>query len=703
MSLDQRSNAILAYLVQADSNVPIKELTEKFKISRRTVYYDIEKINSWLKDQKLPEVNYVRSVGFHLEEEARSQIPELIGTSAGVWHYEYSPDERKALIAIYLMAREAPIFLEDLMGKTRVSRNTTLEDVKGLKNELSRFGLELKSDRKSGYLILGDEDDKRKAIVFYLQQVLSDQKLQTIINQIPLLINQNREELNLFDFEKLKAVHGILVETEKELNVVFTDDFMQNLSLRLLLFGRRLAQGKRIEIDPVEKEVLKEASEFEAAKEIGAKLSRLFGVHFPEDEIFYLTKHLLSSRVQFSEARDENISPMLEQVADSMVTDFQKYACVFFEDINEIKKNLLLHIKPAYYRLKYGLEDQSDSAELIKDKYQVIFQLTKKVVHHLEEAAGNSANDNEVALIATHFGGWMRRVDAKPPERKTALLVCTKGLGTSKLLQHQLEGLFSTVDIYGSVSLREYEKNLIDADFIISTIPLEKSDKPVFVVSPILSDAEKEGLLKKVNALVDDSAPHQKRASAEILLDLIGQYADIHNRDALERELKRFLSAPVQKVATAEKPSLADILPVENILIREGASDWKHAIKLAAEPLLNKGSITRDYIKAMIDSLIKMGPYIVIAPKFAIPHARPEDGVNKLGMSLLKLDSSVDFSDKGTHPVNLILVLAATDGESHLKALGELTDLLGNQANIEEIIASESPKNIFELLTAHKV
>ena len=40
----------------------------------------------------------------------------------------------------------------------------------------------------------------------------------------------------------------------------------------------------------------------------------------------------------------------------------------------------------------------------------------------------------------------------------------------------------------------------------------------------------------------------------------------------------------------------------------------------------------------MINNVKEIGSYIVIAPKVAIPHARPEDGTNKLGISFLKLE-----------------------------------------------------------------
>lgn len=704
LSLDQRSSAMLSYLAQTQDYVPVKVLSEKFNISRRTIYYDIEKINGWLKEHKLSSVQYVRSAGFFLEEEAASRVPEKLG-SLKVWHYEYTPKERKAWLSIYLMARTSPLYLEDLMKKVRVSRNTVIEDLKSLKEELLRFELDLEFDRKEGYVITGKEDDKRKAIVFYLQHVFTEQSWQTVLAQIPVLLNANDEGLNLFDLEKMKAVHFIVSSIEQELNIQFTDEFIHNFVFRILLFVRRLAQGKKIKIDSVEKEILKETKEYQAAIKVREQLSNLFHVNFPEDEIFYITKHLLGSRIQFSEDlllhNSTQDTAMLSDVVSNMVKDFQTYACVFFENRREIEKNLLLHVKPAFYRIKYGLEVESEVIDSIKEKYNDVFQLTKKVIVHLEEAAGKKVNDHEVALIAMHFGGWMERVGVKPANRKNALLVCTTGVGTSQLLWHQLEGLFSTVDILGCVSKRDYEKNLYDVDFIISTIPLEERNKPVFVVSPILTETEKEGLLQKVNALVD--AKPQQRTSIEAVMSIVQKYAEVIDEESLQRELKKYLYQPVNSSKEVVKPDLKDLLKKENIQVAEDVSDWKEAIRLAAQPLLKDKAITNVYIRAMIDTLVKMGPYIVVSPKVAIPHARPEDGVNRLGMSLLWLEHSVPFSDKGTHDVQLLIVLAAIDGEAHLKAISQLTNMLSDQTVKEKLLAAGSRESIYELIKAYSV
>ncbi|HYK72229.1 MAG TPA: PTS sugar transporter subunit IIA, partial [Pseudoneobacillus sp.] len=145
------------------------------------------------------------------------------------------------------------------------------------------------------------------------------------------------------------------------------------------------------------------------------------------------------------------------------------------------------------------------------------------------------------------------------------------------------------------------------------------------------------------------------------------------------------------------------ILNENYIQVAERVVGWREAIQLAAEPLRTNGYITEDYILAMINTLIKMGPYIVVSPKVAIPHARPEDGVNKLGMSLLKLQRSVPFTDKGTHEVNLIIVLAAIDGDTHLKALSQLTNMLSDKKTNSKLLKADSIKSIFELITAYSV
>ncbi|WP_425590819.1 HTH domain-containing protein [Fictibacillus sp. WQ 8-8] len=44
---------MLFHLSQAQGYISVDELIEKFNVSKRTIYYDIEKINGWLSDNDL--------------------------------------------------------------------------------------------------------------------------------------------------------------------------------------------------------------------------------------------------------------------------------------------------------------------------------------------------------------------------------------------------------------------------------------------------------------------------------------------------------------------------------------------------------------------------------------------------------------------------------------------------------------------------
>lgn len=698
MALDERSTAILEYLRRAKTYVKPNELMEKFHISRRTVYYDVDKINDWLADQKMNPIKAVRSAGFLLEGNVAKSLPESL-TMVNSWHYEYSAKERKAWLAIFLMENDIPVYLNSLMERNRVSRNTTMEDIKCLKRDLVRFELSLVFERKKGYTINGREEDKRKALMHYLHHISPLSKAKSIFDESIysywLTVEINRE--------KWQEIRRTLGDCEQYLNVQFTDDMMDNLSLRLLLFCNRVFKGMIISIDEVEIEILRSTTEYKAARSISAKLSRLFQMNIPEAEILYITRHLLSARVQSVEksgfASSNADEEILLRVVNRMVTDFQKHACVVFKNRNEMEQSLLLHVKPAFYRIRYGLEMESELTASIKERYSDIYLITKKVITHLEQAVGCEVNEDEIALIATHFGGWMNRVGAKLDNRLKALVVCSNGVGTSKLLMYQLELYFSYVEVMGCVSYRDYVAKQFDVDFIFSTIPFESGEKPVFIVNPILTETEIDGLTKKVHGVFGGN--DRKNRSLNGLMEIIQKHAQVLDIEGLQQDLKQYLYRPEKLVKDTKSPSLACLLPVEHIQLLEAATDWKDSIKLAAEPLLASGFIKKDYIMMMVRNIEKMGPYIVISPKVAIPHARPEDGVNKLSMSLLKLTKEVPFSEENKHQIQLIIILAAIDGETHLKAISQLSRMFSDSDNVRKILAANTSKEIFELINIH--
>lgn len=133
------------------------------------------------------------------------------------------------------------------------------------------------------------------------------------------------------------------------------------------------------------------------------------------------------------------------------------------------------------------------------------------------------------------------------------------------------------------------------------------------------------------------------------------------------------------------------------INIVENINDWKEAIILAAKPLVEDGSVENSYIDAMIANVNKFGTYIIIAPKVAMPHSRPEDGVNKNCVSMLKINEGILFEGE-EEKVYVFFVLGAVNNDSHIETLMELMELIEDEDKIEEIIEAKTVQEIMDLI-----
>jgi PTS system ascorbate-specific IIA component len=124
----------------------------------------------------------------------------------------------------------------------------------------------------------------------------------------------------------------------------------------------------------------------------------------------------------------------------------------------------------------------------------------------------------------------------------------------------------------------------------------------------------------------------------------------------------------------------------------------EEAIREAGKLLLASRAVSEDYIEAMVASYRKNGPYFVLAPRIALPHARPEDGASEACVSLLQLKHPVSFGHPANDPVKLVFALGASSSEEHLQLLQRLSAILGNPDNITKLIEAENYQIITNII-----
>ncbi|MEH7680889.1 BglG family transcription antiterminator [Priestia megaterium] len=669
--LDKRSTAVLQVLLQAATFISVQELMKQFQVSRRTIYYDIEKINDWLCQQELEFVQYTYGKGFFLNDQAKDQVAKQF---SHVMPSAYlSVEDRQIYVALMCILRGGKIGTQQLMDETEVSRNTVLQDIKDLKNKWAKKGISLTYSYKDGYEVKGSESDIRNLLYIHITELLS----------------QNQEELlkrvMKADYE-YSLIYNWLVECEDKLGMAFTDKMLTQLAYMLTCCIQRIGGKRYVDALITRKEELEKTRQYKALQEIESVL----GFDFPPHEKHYLATVLLSAKVNVVNQADSD--DWMRTIVKEMVSRFQAYACVVFEDRNRLEQNLYIHLKTAYYRLLYNIHLPNPMLSAIQTKYQDIVELTKKALLPLENSLQTRINEDEISYFALHFGGWMKKQEGRQ-KQKRIVIVCANGIGTSRMLQYQLEQLLTDAELIGPMTVRDYEQFKETYDLVITTTPLKKRMN-VMLVNPILTDDEKQRLIDLVE-------PASSQLTTQAIMGIIKQYANIQDEPALLANLKLVIQQSKKMVREDKKPMLHEVLQEPFLQLTDSADDWKSAVRLAAKPLLNYEYIEPSYVEAMIKSVEQLGPYIVIAPKVALPHARPEQGVNRVGMSMLRLKEPVYFSTEKQHGAQLIIVLAATDNETHLKALSQLSMMLSENDNIDKLIAMNTKQEMLALIEAY--
>jgi len=669
--LDKRSTAVLQVLLQAATFISVQELMKQFQVSRRTIYYDIEKINDWLCQQELEFVQYTYGKGFFLNDQVKDQVAKQI---SHVMPSAYlSVEDRQIYVALMCILRGGKIGTQQLMDETEVSRNTVLQDIKDLKNKWVKKGISLTYSYKDGYEVKGSESDIRNLLYIHITELLS----------------QHQEELlkrvMKADYEYSMIYHW-LVECEDKLGMAFTDKMLTQLAYMLTCCIQRIGGKRYVDALITRKDELEKTRQYKALQEIESVL----GFDFPPHEKHYLATVLLSAKVNVVNQADSD--DWMRSIVKEMVSRFQAYACVVFEDRNRLEQNLYIHLKTAYYRLLYNIHLPNPMLSAIQTKYQDIVELTKKALLPLENSLQTRINEDEISYFALHFGGWMKKQEGRQ-KQKRIVIVCANGIGTSRMLQYQLEQLLTDAELIGPMTVRDYEQFKETYDLVITTTPLKKRMN-VMLVNPILTDDEKQRLIDLVE-------PASSQLTTQAIMGIIKQHANIQDEPALLANLKLVIQQSKKMVREDKKPMLHEVLQEPFLQLTDSADDWKSAVRLAAKPLLNYEYIEPSYVEAMIKSVEQLGPYIVIAPKVALPHARPEHGVNRVGMSMLRLKEPVYFSTEKQHGAQLIIVLAATDNETHLKALSQLSMMLSENDNIDKLIAMNTKQEMLALIEAY--
>ncbi|WP_010097383.1 BglG family transcription antiterminator [Ornithinibacillus scapharcae] len=681
MSLSDRHKYILEELT-SNPSITSTDLQQEFNLTRRQLGYSIQKINEWLVSNGFPVIERTRQGHF--------VINQAIFTKFSGNHEQTANDtdaivlreeERVHLIILMLLSSEEELSLNHFTFELAVSKNTILNDLKQAQKYVEDYDLIIKYSRKFGYLLKGEEFHIRKLLMHMTTYILQMTNGDNLLKKIASI-----QDNDVTEFKKR------VEEVEKQLSLEFTDERIRAMPFIILLILRRIKNGHQLNSFPIEYKELSNTKEYKATEELLYDMKDI-----SLSERLFITLHLLTTNVFSTEFMEESVIPKLLPAIDNMLRLFEKSACIYLQDRNQLLDKLMQHMKPAYYRIKYHLTDTILFQGTVSKEFKELHHLVKRSIGPLQDLIGVEIPDNETAYITMLIGGWMNKHGESIDKKVKAIVVCPQGVSVSRLLFNELRELFPEFVFLDNLSVRQFLRYPLEYDVVFSPINLE-TDKKLFVTKVFLGKEEKYRLRKQVMLGVHGFV--QEDVDVNSLLEIISKHASIHNRSQLKEELKKYLEPNesghyVSQDVTGNDKKLGDLIHHETITLVDSIDSWDEAVRLSAKPLLELEKIEERYIDAMI-RYCKEDSYIVIAPGVAIPHAAPEDGANEVGMSLLRIRNGISYTND--YKIHLIIAISAVDKQQHIHALMQLMNMVGSEKDRVSLINADSINTVYEII-----
>lgn len=231
------------------------------------------------------------------------------------------------------------------------------------------------------------------------------------------------------------------------------------------------------------------------AQSLAHTLSEAYGVPFDLEEIIFITMHLRGAKRR----ADESETLDVRDETDALIHEVERLTHADFKHNETLREGILLHLVPALNRISGGIETYNPLTEMIKEDYSALFNSVSKALQHV--FPDHHFPDSETAFVVLHFGGAL-----KAARQLSVLVVCTSGIGTSRILSNQIEQTFPKVHVSRQASVSELKEiELNQFDYIISTVGLDIA-QPYTVVNPLLPDSDQQILAQIFSVSPEPSA-----------------------------------------------------------------------------------------------------------------------------------------------------------------------------------------------------
>ena len=576
-----RLNEIFDY-VRQDNIISVNRLASLLHVTDRTIRSDIQIINEIL-EKNGSKIKLKRKTGYYIEindqEKYNAFLYSIKQNKMNNLELDTSQDRIKYLLNILLYSNNY-ISLDDLADKIYVSKNTLQNYIKNLKNIFLKYNLEYISKTNVGIKVIGNENDKRKCLV---ENVLS-------FNFQNYVTGFTKDEYTLFEGIDLDLLKQIIANKLTVAQIKTNDFNFKNLIIHFALMISRIQfdcyinTNNAIKIDDNYANFI---------NDIAKEIEEAFDITISEGEKKYIYSHLVANtRLNDLVSNDNKIKALVEELLNNIYYDYN------FDLRNDeiLSHDLFLHFKSILNTKSLALNKRNPLLNTIKANFPLAFDITLTCITKIFNKPPYILTEDEIGYVSLHVGAAIERCFSGSLQRKSVILVCGSGQATTRMLEARLNVFFKDkIMIVHRASYNEFinytKRELLNIDFVISTIPLKSNYVPTITVDFSLNNQNIEDISKFLTSI---SLDKMKKSNKFFDKNLFLHLDKIESKETLLKQMCHLMEEQnivdndyfdyVMERENLAKTNMNEIFALPHPM-RLCAKDTKVAVAIIDEPL----------------------------------------------------------------------------------------------------------------------
>jgi len=637
--MNARQIFLLEFLLKQHEYLSANQLAEKYGVSTKTVYQDIDKLNDFFdKGELKSRIVKVPRKGIKLSaNEERKKLHSLLLENkheSGV--QDYSPEYRESELIKRLFINQEELDIYDFAEEMYVTESTVHRDIDKLEKNLGQFNLKIRI-KHDQLFVDGDEWNIRKALQSYVIQAQS----------------LGREEnLERFFSEKdIEICKEAISRLSQKYHHQFSEEYSCLLLVECLVFKKRTEHNNCL--TERTSNLINDLNHLEVYFFSGELLESVINKSFSEISPYEIEAMAYSLLAYGFSIQSADYIQNIEHQVNELIIKVSNLLSLDLSKDNHLKLMLSNHISKMIFRLRNQIYITNPALEEIKKQYSSLFNVIWIAIRGLSKYYEINISNEELAFIVIHFQLAIEKI-VKP---LNIVVICQNGIATSELIMSKLHKIFDSDAKITNINARELDfYDLSNIDLIISTIALPEVKVPVIEVSPILTKDEIESIRSFYSEHMTDNYTLMRTS-------LDGRK---FNLESLQTLIK--------------KPSL----------IRETVKSKKECI----EKMIRECDATNRRIKEFKESILEretLGSTSVYTG-VALPHCDPRF-VEQSELIVMTLDKPINW---GKNNVKLIILIAVAENDIPIfkDSLIALYSVIENQELMNELVQLENGDEI---------